>query len=239
MNAVAQQASTLQERIAARADALRRSHQLAMWRQTDRMFAILLAIQWLAGVAMALWLSPRTWAGLDNYVHPHVWAAVILGGFIAAFPIALAVFRPGETLTRMTIATAQMLHSALLIHLSGGRIETHFHVFGSLAFLSFYRDWRVLVPATVVVALDHMLRGIFLPASVFGIASASEWRWVEHAGWVIFEDVFLVTACLRNTREMWTTAQSTAETARRNAELAATRDTALDCIITMDQAGKI
>ena len=40
-----------------------------------------------------------------------------------------------------------MLTSALLIHLTGGRIETHFHVFGSLAFLAFYRDWRVLVPA--------------------------------------------------------------------------------------------
>ena len=48
--------------------------------------------------------------------------------------------------TRYTIATAQMLMSALLIHLTGGRIETHFHVFGSLAFLAFYRDWRVLRP---------------------------------------------------------------------------------------------
>ena len=28
-----------------------------------------------------------------------------------------------------------MLMSVLLIHLSGGRIETHFHIFGSLAFL--------------------------------------------------------------------------------------------------------
>ena len=54
--------------------------------------------------------------------------------------------------------------SALLIHLTGGRIETHFHVFGSLAILAFYRDWRVLIPATVVVALDHMLRGLFWPA---------------------------------------------------------------------------
>jgi len=35
--------------------------------------------------------------------------------------------------------------SALLIHLSGGRIETHFHVFGSLAFLAFYLDWPVLI----------------------------------------------------------------------------------------------
>ena len=82
-----------------------------------------------------------------------------------------------------------MLMGALLIHLTGGRIETHFHVFGSLAFLAFYRDWRVLVPATIVVALDHMLRGIFWPQSVYGVLVASQWRWVEHAAWVLFEDV--------------------------------------------------
>ena len=46
----------------------------------------------------------------------------------------------------------QSLMSALLIHLSGGRIETHFHIFGSLAFLACYRDWRVLVAASAVVA---------------------------------------------------------------------------------------
>ena len=103
-----------------------------------------------------------------------------------------------------------MLMSALLIHLTGGRIETHFHVFGSLAFLAFYRDWRVLVPATVVVALDHLLRGLFWPQSVYGVLLASEWRWVEHAAWVVFEDVFLVIACVRGTFELRETAKRTA-----------------------------
>ena len=49
---------------------------------------------------------------------------------------------------RHVIAIGQMLMSALLIHLTGGRIETHFHVFGSLAILAFYRDWRVLISAS-------------------------------------------------------------------------------------------
>ena len=79
---------------------------------------------------------------------------------------------PARRSTRYTIAVAQMLMGALLIHLTGGRIETHFHVFGSLAFLAFYRDWRVLVPATVVVAADHLLRGIFWPQSVYGVLVA-------------------------------------------------------------------
>src|SRR5258705_279957 len=95
-----------------------------------------------------------------------------------------------------------MLTSGLLIHLTGGRIETHFHVFGSLAFLAFYRDWKVLVSATVVVAADHFLRGVFWPQSVFGILASSPWRWVEHAGWVLFEDVFLMISIHQSLREM-------------------------------------
>src|SRR5207249_5843876 len=142
--------------------------------------------------------------------HIHVWAAIFLGGIISLFPCALALTWPGRAFTRHAIAIGQTLMSALLIHLSGGRIETHFHVFGSLVILSFYRDWRVLIPATVVVYLDHFLRGIYWPYSVYGVLSASPWRSIEHAGWVIFEDAFLVISCLRSIREMRFVANRTA-----------------------------
>jgi PAS domain S-box-containing protein len=69
----------------------------------------------------------------------------------------------------------------------------------------------VLIPATVVVAADHFLRGLFWPQSVYGVLTVSEWRWLEHAGWVIFEDVFLVISCLRIKSEMWKAAGRTAE----------------------------
>src|SRR5215213_11070160 len=183
--------------IKGQAEQIYADHKQQIYRQTDRMFAVLIAIQGLAGIVSALVISPRTWIGQTSDVHIHVWAAVFLGAIISFFPILLAILRPGDALTRYTIAVGQMLMSSLLIHLTGGRIETHFHVFGSLAFLSFYRDWRVLVPATVVVALDHMLRGIFYPQSVFGVVAPDNLRWLEHAGWVIFEDVFLVLSCLR------------------------------------------
>lgn len=176
------------------------------WRQvcirTDRTFAALMAVQWVAGIVVAIWLSPLAWAGAASQTHIHVWAAVLLGGAIASLPIYLALARPGDQVTRHAIAVGQMLMSALLIHLSGGRIETHFHVFGSLAFLAFYRDWKVLVTATAVAALDHLFRGLFWPQSVFGVLSGGAWRWMEHAGWVVFEDLFLIRACVQGTREM-------------------------------------
>ena len=175
------------------------------------MFAVLMVVQWIAGIAAALWISPRTWIGTVSHTHLHVWAAIFLGGAISVFPIALAVKKPGATITRHSIATGQILMSCLLIYLTGGRIETHFHVFGSLAFLAFYRDWRVLVPATVVVAADHFFRGLFWPESVYGILAASQWRWLEHAGWVLFEDAVLFVAIKRSVAEMWDNARHTAE----------------------------
>jgi signal transduction histidine kinase len=211
-----------------RASMLLQQHQFQLWRQTDRLFAALLVVQWLAGIAVAAWLSPLTWNGMDSRIHPHVWGAIVLGGLIAAGPLALVVTRPGELLTRLVVSAAQVLHSAMLIHLSGGRIETHFHVFGSLAFLSFYRDWRVLVPATLIVAVDHAARGIFWPESVFGIADASAWRWLEHAGWVIFEDIFLIWSCIRGASELRMLAmrQAELETVNRRIEAEVARQTA-------------
>jgi PAS domain S-box-containing protein len=109
------------------------------------------------------------------------------------------------------IAAAQMLSAGLLIHLTGGRIETHFHVFGSLAFLAFYRDWRVLIVASAVTAGDHLIRGFAWPESVYGAAVGADWRWVEHAGWVVFIDIFLLLACLWGDREFVRAAQREAE----------------------------
>jgi two-component system sensor histidine kinase/response regulator len=197
-----------------RAADLIREQKDRIYSQTSRLFAVLMVFQWLAGIAAAVWLSPRTWIGLSSQVHIHVWLAIFLGGAITSLPVLLALTKPSATLTRHTVAVGQMLMSALLIHLSGGRIETHFHIFGSLAFLAFYRDWRVLVSATLVVAADHATRGIYFPQSVFGVLASSHWRWVEHAGWVIFEDVVLAKSCLRGGREMW-------EIAKRQASLEA------------------
>lgn len=201
---------SVNESVNERADAVFRGHQQALYRKTDRMFAYLMMVQWLAAIVFALLVGPFTWVGARSQVHVHVWAAVILGGIISVVPAGIALRFPGEVATRHIIAVAQMLMGALLIHLTGGRIETHFHIFGSLAMLAFYRDWRVLVPATMVVALDHMVRGHFWPQSVYGVLIVSEWRWVEHAAWVVFEDIFLVIACVRGTRELREIAERTA-----------------------------
>ena len=178
------------------------AHQNKIAVQADWLFAGLMIFQWLAGIVIALLVSPRTWSGAESWVHPHVWAAVALGGALCSLPVALVWNRPGARLNRHVIAMAQMLTSSLLIQITGGRIETHFHVFGSLAFLAFYRDWEVMLTATAVTGVDHALRGIFWPFSIYGRTWVSPWLSVEHAGWVVFSDIFLVWSCLRSRAEM-------------------------------------
>jgi len=202
-----------------RGEQLFREHQLRLYRSTDRLFTQLLAVEFLAALVLAFTVTPYTWLGADRQLHVHVLAALFMGGLLAGFPALMVRRHSGEPLTRYVIAVAQVGFSALFIHLSGGRIETHFHVFGSLAFLAFYRDWKVLVPATAVVAADHLLRGVFFPMSVFGVAEASNWRWIEHAAWVLFEDYFLVRSCLESTREMRRLAYQQAELEAGQADL--------------------
>jgi two-component system sensor histidine kinase/response regulator len=206
----------IESSVQARAQVLFAEHRQRIFKHTDHLFVGLMIFQWVAGIIIALVVSPQTWIGSMSQTHIHVWVAIFLGGAIAVVPVALGIFMPGEVITRYVIAVAQMLFSALLIHLTGGRIETHFHVFGSLAFLAFYRDWKVLIPATIVVAMDHMLRGIFWPQSVFGVLAASPWRWVEHTAWVVFEDIFLIASCKRSVKEMWAISERTAQLEANN-----------------------
>lgn len=194
--------NNLKHRVKERADSLFCEQQQRIYKRADRWFAYLMIVQWFAGIFTAVFISPRAWAGTEYSLHPHVWMAVLLGAAINCLPVYLGLMQPGKTLTRHTIAIGQMLTSALLIHLTGGRIETHFHVFGSLALLSFYRDWRVLMTASAIVGADHMLRGFYFPQSVYGVQTIEPFRWLEHAGWVAFEDSFLIMASIESIKEM-------------------------------------
>ena len=188
--------------IVRRAEERFQAHWMEIVTWTDRFLAKLMVGQWLFAIFIAVVVSPYAWEGKVKTVHVHVWFAVFLGAAISAFPVALAMRRAGWVVTRHVITVGQMLWSALLIHLTGGRIETHFHVFGSLGILAFYRDWTVLATATVVVAADHLIRGLVWPESVYGIANPEWWRVLEHAFWVLFSVVFLAISCLRALREM-------------------------------------
>ncbi len=194
----------------------------------DRLFAGLMLLQWLCSIGVVLVVSPRTWIGTNEYVNFHIWLALFFGGAICSLPTWLALNRPGRLSTRLVIATSQALFCGLLVHFTGGRLETHFYYFCSLALLAAYRDWRVLVPFTLIVAVDHFARGIWWPESVFGVTTASPYRWVEHAFWLIVADVFLLLSIRMSVAETETLARHTTRIERNAEELTRAKQRAED-----------
>lgn len=164
--------------------------------EIDRLFMWLMVLQWIAAIVIAVVVSPTTWIGETSYLHVHVPIAVVFGGIISIPPIFMAIMYPGDSRTRLTVAIAQGAWSCLLIHLTGGRLETHFHAFGSLAFLASYRQWRLLIVTCVIITLDHIIRGSLWPISVYGVAVDSTYRFLEHAAWLTWINVFLIRSCI-------------------------------------------
>jgi signal transduction histidine kinase len=207
---------------------LRRGILDHMWdrlrQEVHRTFVWLFLTQWLTAVVIALMRTPWTWRGTHRSLHPHVYMAIVLGSALCALPLGLIHWYPRRTITRHAVAAAQMLWSAMLIMVLGGRVEAHFHIFGSLAFLALYRDWKVIATATLVALADHVTRGVAWPDSIYGAANPEWWRFLEHAAWIVFEDVVLVVAAMRASRDMGDAAvreaalQQTAATVQRRVE---------------------
>jgi PAS domain S-box-containing protein len=170
-----------------RAETIFRALKETTHKQTDRMFAWLIAFEWLAAMAAASLISPRVLA--TDQPMELVVTAMALAGVLYLFPLYLALRYPGHTLTRHVISIGQMLTPSLFIYLTGGGFETHFFIFGALASLASYRDVWILVTATMVVAGDHVLNQL-VQSLVDGVHSAP-WGWVEFTGWVLFEDSLL------------------------------------------------
>ncbi|MEM9665332.1 MAG: methyl-accepting chemotaxis protein [Bacteroidota bacterium] len=184
------------------AKALFREFRRDSYVHMDRLMGGLLLLQWVGAVVLAFTVSPKTWIGGDSATHLHVYAALFFGGALSLIPAALAFKRPGQASTRYAIAVAQGLYSALLIHLSGGRVETHFHIFASLGILAGYRDWRPVLVTAGVVAVDHVLRGTLYPLSIFGTPTADYVRIGEHAFWVVFMCLFLIRGATGASRQL-------------------------------------
>lgn len=237
----------------ARRDTLFAWEETKLHRHVDRLFGLLMLIQYLGGIVAAFTMDPPGGASVVQNVQ----LAAILGFFIALPVWVLATMFAGEGTNRYFIAIAQMLMSFLLIHLTGGRIQTHFHVFVSLAFLGFYRDWKVLIPADVVFVAMLLARSVYEPYIAYGTETASWSLFFEHVCWVLFQSLFICAACVQGRRELMALAERqavlietkgeiegvvierTKELRESEARKVAVLESALDAILSIDDAGLI
>jgi methyl-accepting chemotaxis protein len=118
--------------------------------------------------------------------------------------------------------------SAVLIHLSGGMVEAHFHIFVVLVFVALYQDWRTLGIAIAFTVAHHIGMSVIDGHAVFDHPAAQQnpilWALI-HAAFVVVE-VFAILAFWRVTEAAQEQAQAAlAEAAEHDrARLAAERE---------------
>ncbi|MGH7826941.1 MAG: PAS domain S-box protein, partial [Candidatus Binatia bacterium] len=169
-----------------------------VWSKRHR---FLLALTWLHVAIIALvgpvfgyrWdLSPAALFEDGTVLH------TIGESLVVAFFAAVAGYGRTSRVFRATaVGFGLMSSSAILVHLSGGYIELHFHFFVMLAFLALYQDWIPYILAIVYVALHHGVIGVLWPEAVFNHAAAfnAPWTWAGiHAFFVLWASVASVIA---------------------------------------------
>jgi methyl-accepting chemotaxis protein len=137
---------------------------------------------WLLAAHLPVFLL-EAWYFKTSYSTAVVGWAAMLAGPLLAYLVA-----PTSRITAVMMGISAMCFSGLLIHLSRGMIEMHFHVFAIIAILSSFASPWVLIAAAGTIALHHLAFYFFLPTSVFNY-HASLAVVVLHAVFVIFETV--------------------------------------------------
>ena len=161
-------------------------------------------------------------------IHDTWLAAVAIGGSVCAITLWLARTRAGAFETRIAIAIGFMAYSALMIHQSHGWIELHFHIFGGLAFMLIYRDWRVPVVAAVLVGVHHLALDSLDPGATFLHVFPHDHHGLPivllHAVFVVFETAVLVMLSITLEREVVDLSERRAREAAEREELATLAD---------------
>ena len=105
-------------------------------------------------------------------------------GALEALPVAIpAVFatldRFGRTLRTQAAAFGLLSSSAVLVHLSGGTIEMHFHFFVMVTVVALYQDWFPFLMAIAYVFAHHGMLGLLDATSVYNHPAAlnNPWKW--------------------------------------------------------------
>lgn len=90
-----------------------------------------------------------------------------------------------------------MTSSAVLVHLSGGFIEMHFHFFVMVGVITLYQDWTPFLLAIGYVILHHGVIGVLNPEAVYNRPAAWDhpWRWAAiHGAFVLGASAAILTA---------------------------------------------
>jgi diguanylate cyclase (GGDEF)-like protein len=112
----------------------------------------------------------------------------IAAGLALAIMAALGATPRLSRKLRTACASLGLLSAAaLLVHASGGLLESHFYFFVVIIVLTLYEDWMPFLMAVAFVLLHHGVLGTLEPRAVFDRPDewANPWKWAAiHAAYV-------------------------------------------------------
>ena len=137
-----------------------------VWAQRHRAILIVL---WLHFPGLMVFGLLRGLSSLEMVVH----GVILLTTSLAATLVHRR--RPATVLTAVALLTC----SAVLVRMSGGVIEMHFHYFVMVGVVTLYQDWWPFLIAIAYVVVQHGLAGIIDPSAVYNHAEAVDhpWEW--------------------------------------------------------------
>jgi two-component system, cell cycle sensor histidine kinase and response regulator CckA len=159
-----------------------------VWRSRHRG---LLTVLWLHAPALFVFAVARGYS---------VWHSILDVAIVAACATAATLLPRlggGRRACSAAVALGLLTASALVVHLSGGAIEAHFHFFVVMALLLLYEDWLAFLLSISYVAVHHGVLGQLMPGAVYNHpdAVANPWKWaLIHAAFVAAASVANITA---------------------------------------------
>ncbi len=169
-----------------------------VWRKRHR---FLLGLTWFHAVIIAL-VGPvvgYSWRlSFRAPFHDGTVLHTVAEGLIVAVFAVLGNWKGVSRALRATLVGFGLISSsAILVHLSGGYIELHFHFFVMLVFMALYQDWVPYGLAVLYVAVHHGVVGVLWPTEVYNHPAAinAPWTWAGiHAFFVLWSCVGSVIA---------------------------------------------
>jgi diguanylate cyclase len=111
---------------------------------------------------------------------------------VAVFALAAAHPGVGRRARSAAAVLGLITASAVIVHLSGGVVEAHFHFFVMVGVITLYQDWLPFGLALGYVVVHHGGLGMVAPAEVFNHPAAQHapWKWaLIHGGFVLAASV--------------------------------------------------
>ena len=173
-------------------------------------------------ILVLLWLHVPGLFLFSLVRHQTILHSVVEATLVANFPLAAEVFGHHRRLSTVIASLGLLTCSAVLVHLSGGVIEAHFHYFVMVGVVTLYDDWLPFLLAVAYVFLQHGVAGAIAPGSVFNHESAIDhpWRWAAIHGAFIGAMSFAAIVSWKLNETLWKA------TAEREAQLSEAQEVA-------------